>query len=190
MSNMTPDPALDTFLDGRFGAPNQGFVAPGYARNPTIQVSAAAGSPLPVVVTNDCTSPVMTAVCEPVIDYEKVVLCDPVSESLVLVISSIDATTGVPTPVGYNMDGTIFAGDMALLRQCDTPEIESDPVEMCDCDGMTTFLRWYIKQDGQVIGCADSDLKGNAYIPCGTPQIGSCESKCPPATPAGVLPTW
>jgi hypothetical protein len=109
-----------------------------------------------------------------VIDYEKAVLCSP-SGASVLVISAINPTTGVPTPAAYNLDGSAYAGAISALVACDTPDIESDPVAMCD-NGTTSFLRWFVKRDGVIIGSADTTLAGALYTVAGPglPSIGTC----------------
>jgi hypothetical protein len=108
-----------------------------------------------------------------VIDYEKATLCDPATGASVLVISAIDSLTGVPTPLAYNMDGTAYAGAIGDLVACDTPDIESDPVEMCD-GGTQPFLRWFIKRDGVITGAVDTSIAGLPYAPTGVTTIGEC----------------
>lgn len=108
----------------------------------------------------------------PAVDYEAIVRCDPAGNSI-LVVSAIDTATGIPTPTAYNLDGSLYAGAIGDLGACDTPEIESDPVEMCDA-GTVNFLRWFIKQDGAIIGSVDTDISGAPYGPSGPVAVGIC----------------
>jgi len=120
-----------------------------------------------VAMKNACCA----AAATPPIDYEKAVLCDPVTGAPVLVITAIDG--GIPTPAAYNADGTAYAGAIGALTACDTPEIESDPVQYCD-GGLVPFLRWFIKRDGVITGSVDTDLAGISYAPAGSITVGIC----------------
>jgi hypothetical protein len=125
-----------------------------------------------VAMKNACCA--ANATPTPVIDYEKAVRCTPTGET-VLVITAIDPATGVPTSAFYNIDGSAFTGTVADLGACDTPDVESDPVAMCD-GGTQPFLRWFIKRDGVIIGAADTSIAGLPYSPVGVTTIGACSA--------------
>ena len=122
-----------------------------------------------VAMKNACCA----AAATPPVDYEAVVRCDPATGASVLVISAIDPVTGIPTPAAYNLDGTAYAGAIGALTACDTPETESDPVEMCD-GGAVNFLRCFIKRDGAITGSVNTDLAGVVYVPVGPVTMGAC----------------
>jgi hypothetical protein len=70
-----------------------------------------------------------------------------------------------------------------------TASRESDSIEMCD-EG-TTFLRWFVKENGVPTGqYVDTDMNGGQYEPTGTPTPGACAVVCNPATAQGVVNTW
>lgn len=111
-------------------------------------------------------------------EYDSEVMCESINGDetgvRVLVVRHIDFLTGAPVVAYYNLDGTAFTGDTANLVQCgniDNPE--ADPREMCD--GQTTFIRWYLLEDGEPTGTTfDTDLSGAPYAPVGTPVMGAC----------------
>ena len=124
-------------------------------------------APAFVAMKNACCA----AGAVPPIDYEKAVLCAPNGDR-VIVISAI--TGGVPIPTGYNMDGTVYAGALNALTACDTADVESDAVLMCD-GGTVEFLRWFVKRDGFIVGTPfDTNMAGVAYTPVSAVTMGAC----------------
>ena len=132
------DSPLDTAFFGRYGAPGQGAQAPDWTRNPVMPV-AVTPMPLPVLVTNDCTNPVMTDACnpEPPLPVETAlaqlgVIKDPVTGEPIgrVMISRVtDELTGVVTETitAYYEDGTVvspYSGPWAVEGDCivSTPE--------------------------------------------------------------------
>lgn len=108
-----------------------------------------------------------------VVERDSFVLCDPTSGARVVVVTTYDVSTGIPTSVGYNLNGTPYAGPLTALIACGTNE-ESDAVQMCD-GGNTPFIRWVIKKNGAPTGAFfDTHLNGATYVPAGIVTIGAC----------------
>jgi hypothetical protein len=113
----------------------------------------------------------MVQLCNPS-EFDKAILCDPVTGERVIVVTSY-SNTGVPTSTAYTMAGAPYGGAIAALVQCDDADEESDALEFCD-NGVT-FLRWYVKRNGQPTGATfDTTLAGAPYIVVGTPTMGAC----------------
>lgn len=54
----------------------------------------------------------------PTPERDSFVLCDPATGSRVVVVTTYNTTTGVPSTVGYNLDGTPYGGVLTALVAC------------------------------------------------------------------------
>jgi len=128
--------------------------------------------------------------CDNAKDFEKVVLCDKVTEHKVAVITDF---TNPAEPVVTYWDinlGAPWTGDPSDLETCADSDTESDAVEMCDQG--TNFLRWVVKKNGEPTGIVfDTDIAGQPYtvVNEGSVQLGKCETSCAKA-PQGVVTSW
>jgi hypothetical protein len=149
-NNMLPDPALDTYLSGRFGTPAQGIVAPMWARNPVIETLA---------------SPSAGAETDPL------VMKDMTTEATVMVI----VAGNPPVSTAYNLDGTPYVGALTNLRAPDDFDYGSEATIFCD--NGNTFKRWIVTKNGVPTGASfDSTLGGFPYTPVGPIVPGLCGS--------------
>ena len=93
----------------------------------------------------------------------------------VVVITSVNPLTGVPTNTYYNLaTGAVWAGNpttqLGALQDYDQT---LEPKEMCD--NGTTFLRWFAIENNTLSGAVvDTDLSGATYTVIGTPVFGAC----------------
>lgn len=83
----------------------------------------------------------------PTTEFDHVLLCDPVSGSLVIAVTSYSGT-GAPTTTYYNQDGTPYIGGTPV--RCADNLLESDPIE--GCAGGITYFQWVVKDSGQPTG--------------------------------------
>ena len=81
--------------------------------------------------------------------YDSIKLCDPASGLPVIVVVGYDAD-GVPTATAYTVSGAQWSGDIDSLVPCDTPELESDPIDWC-IDGKD-YTQYVVKRDGMPTG--------------------------------------
>jgi hypothetical protein len=77
------------------------------------------------------------------------------------------------------MDGSPYVGPIAALTAPDTPDLEADPVSMCD-GGNVSFLRWFTMRDGTITGTFDTSIAGLPYLPLGAVTEGSCAAPTKP----------
>jgi hypothetical protein len=150
-NNMLPDPALDTYLDGRFGTPTQGIVAPMWARNPVIETIASPSAG---------------------VETDPLIMKDMTTEATVMVI----VAGNPPVSTAFNLDGTPFVGSLTNLRSPDDFDYGSEATIFCD--GGNTFKRWVITKNGvPQVGAFDTSLQGFPYTVSGGPLVpGFCGS--------------
>lgn len=91
----------------------------------------------------------------------------------------VDKSTDPPTTKWFDFANNELDQATYSLTACDI-DLESDPKEMCN-DG-TTFLRWFIKQDGLSTGdFFDTTMDYQPYTPVGAVSLGACGKECKPA---------
>jgi len=124
--------------------------------------------------------------------FDSLKLCDPTTGLPVVVVVGYD-TSGAPTSVAYDFTGAAWAGDIATLVACDTPDIEADPIHWC-VDG-AEFTQYVIKRDGVPTGeVLWTDATGahvaDPTLAAAFAAKGICaEVYCAPAAPRGILTT-
>lgn len=123
-------------------------------------------------------------------DWELIKRCTPDTGAEILF--QWDVKTNPPTLLSATnlQTGEPYTGDGTELVTCIGPQLESDPVDMCD-NGVT-FIRWVVKKDGVPTGVKyDTDLAGAAYTVTdeGSVTAGKCEPSCAKA-PLGVVTSW
>jgi hypothetical protein len=134
---MTPDPALNTFSDGRYGSPYQGYVAPGYMRNPTaivatgtlpgvIDVNIISPIPLQVEQVNEPLLPVETAMAQLGI-IKDAVTGEPIGRVMLSRVTNEETGVITETRTAYFENGTVtpnYTGTWAVEGDCSvaTPE--------------------------------------------------------------------
>lgn len=131
--------------------------------------------PSDVNIINTCTNPIPVYFCDPTQEYDKEILCAPDGTRIVVVTTY--SSTGIPSSIAYNLDGTIYSGTISELRTCDI-DLESDPIIIC-INGITAY-QWVVKKDGEPTGDVYYTNKFGALI--GIPvdfTLGEC-SLCDP----------
>lgn len=109
-------------------------------------------------------------------EFDTFTLCDPNDGRPIIVVVSY-STVGVPTATAYEATGVPYAGVITSLVSCST-SLESDAELMCDDAG--SFIRWYVKNNGQPTGVTfDTDLTGAPYVPSGPVTLGPCTGSVP-----------
>lgn len=86
--------------------------------------------------------------------------------------------------------GQSWGGDPTTLESCGGTKLESDEVVMCDSG--VTFLRWFIKKEGEPTGVTyDTDINGSPYTVTDEQAVttGKCIASCARA-PLGVVNSW
>jgi hypothetical protein len=126
-----------------------------------------------VAMKNACCA----ANSQPVIDYDNVVLTDPATGNPVMVV----VTGNPPVSTAFNLDGTPYVGPISALKPADDFDYDSDPHPFCD--GVTSFLRWYVTKNGQPTGTVfDTSMAGAPYVASPVVTPGVC-------VPQQVAPT-
>lgn len=123
-------------------------------------------------------------------DWELIKRCTPDTGAEILF--QWDVKTNPPTLLSATnlQTGEPYTGDGTELVTCIGPQLESDPVDMCD-NGVT-FIRWVVKKDGVPTGVKyDTDLAGAVYAVTSEAGVvaGKCEASCAKA-PLGVVASW
>jgi hypothetical protein len=122
---------------------------------------------------SSCENPIYSVDCTPKAEFDKSILCDPVTGASIIVVTTY-SDTGVPTSTAYNIDSTPYGGAITALVSCPDQDVESDEVVMCD-GGSTTFWRWVVKKNGVPTGVSfDTDLSGLPYVISGAVTPGTC----------------
>ncbi len=90
---------------------------------------------------------------------------DPTGEEIII---QIDAEVTPPAVNYYKLsDQTTWTGDPLTelsAGSSSSKTIESDPELFTDANGVN-FLRWYVKEEGQITSSFDTDLDGTAFTP-------------------------
>ena len=90
---------------------------------------------------------------------------DPTGEEIII---QIDAEVTPPAVNYYKLsDQTVWTGDPLTelsAGSSSSKTIESDPEIFTDANGIN-FLRWYVKEEGQITSSFDTDLDGTAFTP-------------------------
>ena len=108
-------------------------------------------------------------------DYEKAIRCDDTTGNQILIITQINTETGVPSTTYWDMvSGVPYTGNpWTDLVSCPDNDTESDAQEMCD--GTTTFIRWFVKENWEPTGVVfDTALDGSAYTASGAEIVWAC----------------
>jgi hypothetical protein len=100
----------------------------------------------------------------------------PVSpDKKVTVVQSINTTTGVPTVSYYEWGTTtpfVLSPTQRLGALLDSDAV-AESKEMCD--NGTTFLRWFVIENGEPTGTTfDTSINGASYTASGSETIGAC----------------
>lgn len=108
-----------------------------------------APNPSTVEITNDCTKPVPVFFCDPQKEFDKTILCDKNTFAKVVVVTEY-SSTGVPTSTAYNLDGSLYTGDIVNdLTLCEV-DLESDDIIIC-ANGVG-LVQWVVKKNGVPTG--------------------------------------
>lgn len=94
-----------------------------------------------------------------VTDNDPLILCEPVTGNRVIVF--VNNSTGVPVTSLFNLDGTVYAGGVAIndLVACGDAGLESDGQPYC-ANGVP-FTQWVVKDNGTPTGAVFwTDLAG------------------------------
>ena len=132
--------------------------------------------PTDVTVLNTCNNPVPVYFCDPSKEFDDQILCAPDGTKIIVVTTY--SSTGVPSSIAYNLDQSLYTGDINLLTNCDI-DLESDPIIIC-IDGVSA-IQWIIKKNGVPTGDVYYTDKFGVIIP--TPTLftfGECVL-CSPA---------
>lgn len=148
----------------------------------------AAGNPVPHATRytlSDGTPVAATAAtvvpgaCASAVEFDTLALCDPATLLPVFIVTRY-SPLGVPTSAAFNPDGTPYPGPINGLVSCDTIDLESDALEMCD-GGATSFVRWVVKRNGVPTGVSfDTTLGLAPYVPTGVVTVGRCAAAIEP----------
>lgn len=117
---------------------------------------------------------IYTRPCPGGAEFDKTFLCDPNGVQVVAVTSY--SLVGVPSTTFYNIDGSAYAGDVALLGACSS-SLESDDLEWC-FDGVNV-VQWVVKDRGEPTGVIFwTDAASGVVIPTPTGP-GLVRGVCP-----------
>lgn len=129
--------------------------------------------------------------CENSKDTEKHILCDVNNGHKVAVITDFSNPAAPVTSYWDIIAGAAWIGDpLTELESCPDSDTESDAQEMCESG--TTFLRWFVKKNGEPTGeVFDTTMTGASYtvVDESLVTVGKCETSCAKA-PQGVLTSW
>ena len=84
--------------------------------------------PTDVTVLNTCDNPIPVYFCDPSKEFDHQILCTPDGTKIIVVTTY--SSTGVPSSIAYNLDQSLYTGDINLLTNCDI-DLESDPIIIC-----------------------------------------------------------
>ncbi len=103
--------------------------------------------PTDVTVLNTCNNPIPVYFCDPSKEFDHQILCAPDGTKVIVVTTY--SSTGVPSSIAYNLDQSLYTGDINLLTNCDI-DLESDPIIIC-IDGVSA-IQWVVKKNGVPTG--------------------------------------
>lgn len=105
-------------------------------------------------------------------EFDKTILC-ALNGDKVIVVTTYDPITGVPTTIPYNLDGTVYIDAISSLVNCPDSDTESDRVQ--GCDGGVSVSKWVAKIDGVPTGTVYyTDDTTNAVVTPTSWTEGSC----------------
>jgi len=148
---------------------------------PTVVADALAcdGSTTPVDVKDEAATPVFIKGQElPFVlcvgkEFDKTILCNVNTGAKVILVTSYDPVTGVPTTTQYNLDGSINTDPISDLESCGDSDTESDQVQGCG-DGVQV-VQWIEKKNGVATGVVYYTNSAGIVIPApGVFTIGDC----------------
>ena len=119
--------------------------------------------------------------------FDKTILCDKNTFNKVIVVTSY-SELGVPTSIAYNIDGSLYTGDITTdLVTCDI-DLESDEIIIC-IEGEAA-VQWVVKKDGIPTGEVYYTDKTGQLITAPTDfTIGECPD-CTNIQSQGTLVSW
>ena len=103
--------------------------------------------PTDVTVLNTCDNPIPVYFCDPSKEFDHQILCTPDGTKVIVVTTY--SSTGIPSSIAYNLDQSLYIGDINLLTNCDI-DLESDPIIIC-IDGVSA-IQWVVKKNGVPTG--------------------------------------
>ena len=103
--------------------------------------------PTDVTVLNTCDNPIPVYFCDPSKEFDHQILCTPDGTKVIVVTTY--SSTGIPSSIAYNLDQSLYIGDINLLTNCDV-DLESDPIIIC-IDGVSA-IQWVVKKNGVPTG--------------------------------------
>lgn len=116
--------------------------------------------PTDVTVLNTCNNPVPVYFCDPSKEFDHQILCT--SDGTKIIVVTTYSSTGVPSSIAYNLNQSLYTGDINLLTNCDI-DLESDPIIIC-IDGVSA-IQWIIKKNGVPTGDVYYTDKFGVLIP-------------------------
>ena len=116
--------------------------------------------PTDVTVLNTCDNPIPVYFCDPSKEFDHQILCTPDGTKVIVVTTY--SSTGIPSSIAYNLDQSLYIGDINLLTNCDV-DLESDPIIIC-IDGVSA-IQWVVKKNGVPTGDVYYTDKFGVLIP-------------------------